>query len=94
MYKKKQIIDRVSPSEAEIRTMIVGYLAGELEIEPNALDVDTTFVRNGVSSLTAVGMTGVLEDRLRIPLDKNLPFEYPTIKKLSIFLANRCDDLR
>ena len=70
-----------------IQQWMVDYLARELEVEPGVLDVDTTFIRLGVSSFTVISMTGVLEELLDKPLEERLAFEYPTIRKFSNYLA-------
>ena len=48
----------------------------------------TPFDRYGLSSMTAVLMTGEMEDWLGRTLDPTLPYDYPTIETLSQFLAS------
>jgi acyl carrier protein len=73
---------------AEIEDWLVEYLAQELNCRPNEVDVAIPFDRFGLSSSTAVFMTGSLEEWLGKVLDPTLPFDYPTIQALAGHLAD------
>lgn len=71
----------------EIQVWIVSYLAQQLEIDPDEVDVTMTFDQYGLDSSTAIGMTGELEDWMGKQLDPTLLYDYPTIKALAQELA-------
>lgn len=79
-------------SAEEIQTWLVDYLAGELEIDKTAVDIDLSFDRLGVSSLTAVVMSGALESWLGRSVDPTAPYDHPTIGALATFLADSEND--
>ncbi|MGV2829416.1 acyl carrier protein [Myxosarcina sp. GI1(2024)] len=74
-------------SAAEIQVWIVSYLAEQLEIAPDEIDLAIPFDRYGLDSSVAVGMTGDLEDWLERELDPTLLYDYPTIEGLAQHLA-------
>jgi len=75
------------PSVTEIQDWLVAYLAQLLNISSDEIDVTTPFDRFGLSSMTAVQMTGDLEEWLSRPIDPTLPYDYPTVEALSGYLA-------
>ena len=72
----------------QIQNWLVKYLAEELEITPDEVDVTIPFDDYGLDSYTAVGISGDLEDWLGCKLDPTLLYDYPTIKTLSQHLAS------
>lgn len=74
-------------SAPEIQAWIVSYLAEQLEIAPDEIDLAIPFDRYGLDSSVAVGMTGDLEDWLERELDPTLLYDYPTIEGLAQHLA-------
>jgi acyl carrier protein len=73
---------------AEIQDWLVAYLSKELNISSDEIDITTPFDRYGLSSMTAVLMTGEMEDWLGRTLDPTLPYDYPTIETLARHLAS------
>jgi acyl carrier protein len=76
-----------SPTSEAIRIWIVDYVADALALEPNEIDVDMAFDRFGLDSVTAVGMTGALDEWLGRRIDPNVIYQYPTMTKLADHLA-------
>jgi acyl carrier protein len=84
-----------SPSTAEIQAWLVEYFARALEVDPQEVDVTIPFERYGLSSATAFEMMGDLQEWLETRFDPTLPYDFPTIAKLSkqlAILVNRLED--
>ena len=73
--------------EREIAAWMRSYLADLLELEPGAIDDETSFDRYGLDSLASVGMVGDLEEWLGYELDPALVSDHPSIKALAQALA-------
>ena len=71
------------PTQSEIQTWIVNYVAELLEVSSNKIDVTIPFDRYGLDSSAAVGLAGDLEDWLERELDPTLLYDYPTIDSLT-----------
>jgi acyl carrier protein len=71
------------PTKSEIQAWIVSYLAQLLETDSDDIDTAIPFDRYGLDSSAVIGMTGDLEDWLKIELDPTLVYDYPTIEALS-----------
>ncbi len=80
------------PTQREIQTWIVNYVAELLEVNPNRIDVTIPFDRYGLDSSAAVGLAGDLEDWLDRELDPTLLYDYPTIKTLTQHLIESLSD--
>ena len=74
-------------TSVKIREWIVSYMSNLLEIEPDEVDVETTFARYGLDSSAAIVLTGDLGDWLGIQLDPTLVYDYPTIAAIADYLA-------
>lgn len=75
------------PKAKEIQNWIVNYLGTLLEINPDEINVSTSFDRYGLDSAAAVGMIADLEDWLNRELDPTLVYDYPNIEILAQHLA-------
>lgn len=71
----------------EIQHWFVTYLAKLLGTAPEAIDVTVPFENFALDSVSAVGMTGDLEDWLGHMIDPTMVFDYPTIELVSRYLA-------
>ncbi len=80
------------PTQKEVQTWIVNYVAELLEINPNRIDAAIPFDRYGLDSSAAVGLAGDLEDWLERELDPTLLYDYPTIKTLSQHIVESLSD--
>jgi len=70
-------------SAIEIKEWLVVYLAKELEITPEEVDVTLPFDRYNMDSAVTIGMVGDLEALLGCILDPTLVYDYPTIERLA-----------
>lgn len=73
----------------EVQNYIVTYLAEELQIGADSIDVTAPFDQLALDSMTAVGMTGDLERWLGARIDPMAIYDYPTIEQLSTHLAEK-----
>ncbi len=76
-----------SKHATDIQDWLVTWIAKELSITSEEIDIQEPFVNFGMSSRQAVFMAGELEDWLGHTLDPRLAWDYPTIEKLSDYLA-------
>ncbi len=81
---KKQPIRR---SPEEVQEWLVKHLAEAMDLDPAAIDVSAPFETLGVDSVTAIGMTGHLEEWLNVTIDPTVIYDYPTIEELAAYLA-------
>jgi acyl carrier protein len=56
-------------------------------LTPEEVDVTIPFDRYGLDSLTAVSLTGDLQDWLGVEVDPTLLYDYPTIEELVKYLS-------
>jgi acyl carrier protein len=84
------IIDRDKPkyNYEQIKNWIVSYLAELLEADSDIVDITAPFDRYGLDSHAIVGLSGDLEDWLKIELEPTLLYDYPTIEALANYLAD------
>ena len=73
----------------EVQNYIVTYLAEELQIQADSIDVTAPFEQLALDSMTAVGMTGDLEQWLGARIDPMAIYDFPTIEQLSEHLAEQ-----
>ena len=75
------------PTEQEIKTWLISYLAELTEMESDEIDTNLPFERYDLDSSAAVGLTVDLEEWLGQELDPTLLYDYPTINTLAKHLA-------
>ena len=75
------------PTETEIKTWLVDYLAEALEIDPQQIDPSLPFQDYGLDSSAAVTLTGDLGEWLDRELDPTLLVDYTTIEELATYLG-------
>ena len=75
-------------SAEEIQDWLVDYLAAQLQVSPQSIDITASFDSFAIDSATAVGMTGDLEQWLGQSVDPTIVYDYPTIEAISRFLAS------
>jgi len=73
-------------TKESIEEWLISYLAENLKINQDEMDVDIPFDRYGLDSSTATIMTGDLRDFMGFEIDETLPYDYPTIESLSQYL--------
>lgn len=78
---------RPSRSREEIEQWFINYLAEQLDLSADRIDVTIPFDDFALDSATAIAMTGDLEDWLGRGVDPTLVYDYPTISDLAEYLA-------
>ncbi len=71
----------------EIQDWLAAWIATELNVSQDEIEIQEPFVNFGLSSRQAVFMAGALEDWLDQPLDPSLAWDYPSIEKLAAYLV-------
>lgn len=74
--------------EAHIQAWLIDRLSDHLEVEPATIDPAQALSEFGLDSKDAVNLSGDLEDWLGRKLSPTLLWKYPTIQKLSHYLAS------
>lgn len=79
----------MNPTQQEetIQDWLINHIAIWLLIDADDIDVNEPFAEYGLTSITAVSLTGDLEDWLEIELSPTLAYEYPTIAAMAHHLA-------
>lgn len=80
---------RAAPTVHEIRNWLIAKLAQHLKVDAQRIDVRQPFASFGLDSMTAVCITGELEEWLGRTLPHTLAYDYPTIEALGEHLAGR-----
>jgi acyl carrier protein len=78
---------RVNLSQTEIQAWLVNYMAENLEVDPQEIDINLPFDSYNIDSAVTIGMAADLEILLNTILDPTIVYEYPTIKTLSQCLS-------
>ncbi len=73
----------------DIEGWIAAYLARILEVDPREIDRRRPFAEYGLDSLSAVTLSGELEEWLGRELSPTLAWDYPTIDALARHLSAR-----
>ncbi|MCC7367465.1 MAG: amino acid adenylation domain-containing protein [Chloroflexi bacterium] len=71
------------PSTEEIGRWLVERVAAALQVGPGAIDVREPFVRYGLTSVEAVGLSGELEAWLGRRLPPTVAYDYPSVEALA-----------
>jgi acyl carrier protein len=75
-------------SAVEVQQWLINWLAQEVNVNQNEIDLQEPFVNFGLSSRQAVILAGDLEDWVGITLEPSLAWDYPTIEQLAEFVAS------
>lgn len=78
----------MSVDQQRIEEWLVARIAGMQRVGPDQVDVDESFVANGLSSSSSVALIGDLAKVLGVTLPETLTWEYPTIAALAEHVAN------
>lgn len=75
------------PNRADVRDWLIALLSDHLSLEPAELDISVPFASYGISSGEALSLSADLEDWLGRSFEPTLLWDYPTIDKLSRYIA-------
>jgi len=67
----------------DITASVTETVAGLLEVDLGALDVERSFHEMGVDSVLIVGLSAEFEDRFGISLDPEFAYQHDTVIKIS-----------
>ena len=67
-------------------------LAKLLNIEPNEISSTTAFDELGIDSLTGLRLTRELQDSLKMEIELEWIYDYPTIGQFSRFIQQRIEN--
>ena len=81
-------------SAEKIQSWLVSYLAELLEIDSAEVDETDPFDRYGLDSSATMSMTADLEEWLGLELEPMVFYDYPTIERLSQYLAGELESDR
>lgn len=84
--------DASTATEPDIQAWCSAYLRKALKLSEVAIDVDAEFASIGLDSAESVFLIAAIEDWLGLELASDTAMEYPTIAKLSRFVANQIRD--
>ncbi|MBI4208463.1 MAG: acyl carrier protein [Deltaproteobacteria bacterium] len=76
----------------EMQKELIPKFAEELGLEERGIDIKKDFNEYGLSSVTAVGLVGELEELLRQELSPTLILEHPTIESLAQYLTDKANN--
>ncbi|MEU6154386.1 acyl carrier protein [Actinosynnema sp. NPDC047251] len=71
----------------QVEDWLVARIATARGIGPEEVDVDESFIANGLSSVSSVALVGDLAKELGVPLPDTLTWEFPTIAALAAHVA-------
>ncbi|MGB3495630.1 MAG: hybrid fatty acyl-AMP ligase/type I polyketide synthase, partial [Elainellaceae cyanobacterium] len=77
-----------SQSVLAIQSWLVTQVATNLGISPSSIDPQEPFARYGLDSVTAIRLSGDLEEWLGRSLSPTLVYDYPTIAALAAYLGD------
>lgn len=75
------------PDSEAIQAWLISHLAEALKIDAGELDPREPFANYGMSSMTAVTLSGDLEDWIGLPTAPTVMWDYPSIGALAEHLA-------
>ncbi|WP_374338801.1 acyl carrier protein [Methyloversatilis sp.] len=76
-------------TEHDIADFITTFIADRTGQPAHDIEPDENFGSYGLGSMQAVDLVGSLEDRYRLVLPQALVFQYPTVRELSVAVAQR-----
>jgi acyl carrier protein len=79
----------VDRAAEQIEEWLLQWLVARLNMDSNTISRDRPFAELGVDSLTAVELSGELEDEFKVPLPAVVAWNYPTPGALARYLAEQ-----
>jgi acyl carrier protein len=80
------------PTRSGIESWLKARIASELEQEETQIDPDARFASYGLDSMSALVLTGELEEWLGLELPSTLVWDFPTVRELAVHLESRLQD--
>lgn len=71
---------------AQIRRWLIERVAFYLERPVDDVDESVPLAESGMTSVSAVGLCGDVEDRFQINADPTMVFDYPTVAEIAAFI--------
>ena len=84
---KIEKLNPLFPSASIISQWLVDKLSTSLNLAPAEIEIDKPLAEYGMNSLTAIALSGDLQEWLKRPLPVTLLYNYPTIAALSEYLS-------
>lgn len=75
------------PTKSNIEDWLVAKVAELTDISPDEIEIEEPFMNYGISSQDAIGISGDLEEWLKIKIPPTLMYDYPTIEQVSQHLS-------
>lgn len=75
------------PNVEDVQEWLVVQIAGQLEVDPNEIDIQTPFSRYGLTSLQAASITALGKQMFGLPLSPLVLWNFPNIELLAQFLV-------
>lgn len=79
-------MDGITLETFDLKAALVGMLSREWRIEADKIDCDRPLTEYGLDSITALTISGELEDLLGVELPSTLLWDCPTITGIAGFL--------
>lgn len=81
--------NRKPVSAEDIQAWLISKVSEQLELDPDEIDIYEPFASYGLTSMTAVSLSGDLENWFQIKLSPTLTWDYPTIETLAQYLDGK-----
>jgi acyl carrier protein len=85
-----------SPTTQDRQSMVVAiqswlsdWLVARAGVQPSDIDLEKPFAEYGLDSMTAVELSGEIEDWSGVALTPIVAWNYPTVSRLSAFIADQ-----
>lgn len=82
-------ITATAQTPAEVQQLLTVWMARELNLPTNDIDIHRPFAEYGLDSVAAVELTDVLQTAINQPLSPTLAYEYPTIEAVAQYLGTQ-----
>jgi len=76
-------------NEIMITEWLKNWISKETGLEVNKITIDEPFVNFGMNSRQAITLSSDMEEEFKCELDVSMVWEYPTIDKVSSYVAQQ-----
>jgi acyl carrier protein len=81
--------DQTAPA---LEQWLTDRVAFHLHRSTEEIDPTTPLADYGIDSVAAIGICGEIEERHRLPVSPTVAYDFPTVRALSVHLAERLAD--